>query len=97
MAGSELSKKAQKNARKRANRKKNQRERKRADDDEMPELSLYGHITNSCLQRDHPQFDEDATVRLLSELTKELGEEVFAYNSLPLSLSFTSGVYISLP
>jgi hypothetical protein len=41
----------------------------------MPELSLYGHITNSCLQRDHPGFDEDATVRLLSELVKELGEE----------------------
>lgn len=73
--GSGLSKKAQKNARKRANRKKNQRERRKADEEDMPELSLYGHITNSCLQRDHPGFDEDATVRLLSELVKELGEE----------------------
>lgn len=68
--------KASRNARKRANRKKNQRDRKKRDEEEMPELSTYGHITNSCLQRDHPNFDEDATVRLLSELSQELGEEV---------------------
>ncbi len=54
----------------------------------MPELSLYGHITNSCLQRDHPGFDEDATVRLLSELVKELGEE--ARFLIPLHLAFVS-------
>jgi len=67
------SKKAKRNARKRQN-KKNRRERKK--EEEMPELSSYAHITNSCLQREHPDFDEDKTVRLLSELTEELGEEV---------------------
>eukprot|EP01111_Echinosteliopsis_oligospora_P014310 TRINITY_DN5365_c0_g1_i1.p1 TRINITY_DN5365_c0_g1~~TRINITY_DN5365_c0_g1_i1.p1 ORF type:complete len:440 (+),score=116.27 TRINITY_DN5365_c0_g1_i1:50-1369(+) len=28
----------------------------------------YAHITNSCVQREHSEFDENATVRLLSEL-----------------------------
>jgi len=37
----------------------------------------FMHITNSCVQREHTTFDEDATVRLLSELEedKELSPE----------------------
>lgn len=33
------------------------------------------HITNSCVQRTHPQFSEDFTVRLLSELNDEIGKD----------------------
>ncbi len=61
---------------KQARKAERRKDRRNNEEQDMPEVNLYGHITNSCIQRDHPNFDEDQTVRLLSELTNELGQEV---------------------
>ncbi len=40
------------------------------------------HITNTCIQQDHPNFDENKSVRTLDELEYAIGKVIRSFDDV---------------